>query len=459
MFFKRKKRPVAVVAHTGTAWSAHVYAPQDGLWTEQEAQRFPASSHHDMPDDLLAFAARNEARTLRIFVPADVRAVSLELPEDHDLEEAQAALAFELAEEGEAWDLRVAAARADVFGMGGSPEEILAAPFSNSQMERLEASCRAHGLTCDGMGSLELAVLAHHAGLTPDARCLLACETSCFYATPLLAMNPFAVQGLAATLNEEERKANPDKYERIKRRFSALGQAPAEVWAPCGMDDAQRDLIRSLLGPGEITFHALEDHLVHILLPAAEQKKPGGIHEGCALAGKAAKPRDPHRAGTWIAVTVLLGGLAFMTSSYHSLKADLQESKARLRAWETLTYERNALEKRSDSLLDRRNGSQRLVKMLQDIEPLPQGLMPLLDLLAGGMPPYTRITAVHQADDGAILIEGSSLYQDGLNHFIHDIGNTVRPYGMIVDSPGLENGTTPNELLFTYRISRAEGVS
>lgn len=452
---------MAVAAYDGSGWSAYVFVPEGGEWREGEPRRFPAVSCHDLPAELVAFAAEQGAGKLRALIPSDVRSVPMALPDDPDPEEIQAALAFELADEAgdEAWDLRVAAARADVYRMGGMPEEVLAATFEPARLERYAAACRAGGLSCDAVGSLELAVLALHAGAEPDSRCLLALESSCFYATPLAAMNPFGVQPLAARLTVEERDANPEKYERLKRRLGALGHVQAVVWTAGDMDAERREFVRSLLGEGDVSFRPLAGDLGRALLPAASARKPGGVAEPCALAARADKPRDPHRAGTWVAAVVLLGGMAAMGSVYFNLKADLADARQRLKAWETLEQERNALGKKSTALRDRRNDSQRRVRLLRETEPLPEGLMALLELLATGMPPYTRVTSIRQTPDGAIVIEGSSLYQNGLSGLIDEIGNAVRPYGLIVDTPGMRNGDRANELLFTYRVFRSGSTS
>jgi len=458
--FLKKQTPVAVAIHDGYAWRAHIVAQNEKQWKVGKKADFEGNDPHRLPEDLLAFAARNHARRVRILIPADIYAIAMTLPDDCEPEEAHSALAHELETETElaAHAMRLAAVRADRLGLGGPSGTFLAAPFEQSVITAFDAACRAAGLVFGGIGALELAVVNHHALTHGQSRCLILRRHSCFYATSAAGAAPFAAQSIPVFFSPDDAAAHPERYERIARRFGTHANLPLVVWSPAPVTEDRLAIISSAAGNrAALSVRAMRDCAAAIALSAAGVRDIGSLSDGCALVGKGAGSADPHRAGTWLFFSIIAITLATVGMLYLNLHWDMRGARQREQAWETIKQQRTGLEARHAGLKQERNDCLLIERELSSGTCLPAGLLPLLTALRRDMPVYTRLVRLYQDETGVLVLEGSTFYQQAIDLLGQAMCNVMQPLGLRVDAIGIESKTANGELRFTYRIISAQG--
>ncbi len=459
--FRKKQTPLAMVIHDGSEWHVYLYSLNDGSWQRGKTGRFPGRNPHLLPEKLTAFAAEHGAQRVRILIPSEVYTIGIELPEDHEPEEAHTALAFELEGETEleVHAMRLAAVRADRFRMGGTSNNVLATPFENSLIQAFDDACRAEGLNFEGVGSMELAVLNYHARNFVEARCLLLRRQSSFYVIPATQGMPFAAQSIPATFSPDDAAEHQERYERVKRRFKTHADLPLVVWSAGPPDDERRVIISTVAGEQvETTVENIHDSIAEIALHAASAREVGTMFNGCALVGKSEKPKDPYRAGTWIFFGILVMCFLTLGVRYLDMRSDLAVARAREAAWRELEQKRKTLKSKADGMLDERNNCLAIVRQLSGGRNLPAGMLELLDMLRKEMPMYTRLIRLHQNKKGILVLEGTTFYQQAIDILSQSMCRAMQPLGLHVEPVGIEGKELNGELRFTFRIVSAKGM-
>jgi len=456
---RRKRHPVAVMIHDGYEWHVYVYRMDGGAWSAGASAAFPGLNPHQVPDEASLFARKAGARRVRLLIPNEIYTIAIELPQDHEPEEAHTALAFELEGETslEAHAMRLAAVRADRFRMGGGAATVLATAFENGRLEAFDAACRAQGLAFEGVGPFELAVLNYHARHYGQSRCLLLRQQNCLYAVPETASLPFAVQMLSFVFTPDESATHPERYERIVRRFKTQAGLPVIVWSPLPPDNERMELIRAALGEEtSITVMHVHDHTAEIALHAASAPRVGTLFNGCALVGKGEKPKDPHRAGTWMFLAIVTLCAAALGMQYLNLQWDLRAACSRDAAWKALEQQRKSLAGRADGMKKERDELLAIERELTQNNRLPKGLLPLLEMLTREMPVYTRLTKLYETAGGVLVLEGSTFYQQAIDRLTQSMCRVVQPLGLRIDPGAVTGDESGGELKFTYRIVSAQ---
>lgn len=457
--FQKKRHPVAIVIHDGREWHVYLFTPEGNAWKPGATGMFAGQNPYHLPEKVTAFARDHGARRIRILIPGDVYTIGIELPDDHEPEEAHTALAYELEGETEleAHDMRLAAVRADRFRMGGTPNTVLATPFEGMRINAFDDACRSGGVDFEGVGSLELALLNYHARTHAQARCLLLRQQNCLYATPATAVMSFSVQSLSVSFSPEDAGAHPDRYERIARRLTAQADLPVVVCSH-GPPEAERlETLRATLGAqAGMTVVDIHDCAPDMARHAACAREVGTLSNGCALIGKNRTPVDPHRVGTWLFCFIVVLCVATLGMRYLDLRWELHAAGTRTIAWEQIEKERSRLSARYESLKQQRDQCQSIARMLTTGRPLPNGLLELLDVLGREIPHYTRVRRLSENENGVLVLEGSTFYQQAVDQLTRSMCRVLQPLGLHVDPVGIEGNDTDGELRFTYWFVSAQ---
>ena len=455
--FGKKNTPVAIVLHDDHEWHVHVYERQGREWAETHHEAVPGANPYTLPEEAAAIAVTNGARRLRLLIHKAIHCVTVELDEDLEKEEAQTLLAYELADgaDVDATATRIAAVRADRFQMGGDAKSVIASPFDSDQIAAFDAVCRAQGVLCEGVGSVDLAVLNVHARQAPETRCLIVRDQNSFYVTPATSSNPFSIQAFPVRFQAEDREAHPERYERMARQLSTCAHLPIVAWSFTPLTAEREREIRETVGPNVIIEYTnVHAHARRITRHAAWAPETGSIFYGCAMVGKGERPKDPHRAGNWLCVGIVLFCALALVWSYHSQNRKLEAAQTRKKAWQVLEQKRKSLHAKSQSLSDQRNASQSVTRALRSQARLPNGLLPLLDLLCEKMPVYTRLTRLYEdREDRSLVLVGTTCYQEGLDQLSQEISRTLQSHGLYLQPASIEASGSRNELHFSYRIA------
>ena len=414
-WFGSKRDSVLIAAFDGKSWRGRAFEYREGAWQSGGNVAEAASRNsRKLPKQLLDFAASSEAKRLRILMTADLHSIAMELPEDADKEELHTAMAYEAAAEIgiDAQVLRVAAVYASRYRMGGEANVIMTAGFESALVDGFARECDRAGIEFDGIGSLEMAVLAWHARTAEDARLLFMRRQSSLYVVPACENTPFTFYPLPIGTDADASESAAERNERAAKRLAAHRDLPLRVVACGDLEAPRRETLRHMAGENA-EFSALREFDDEIMRHTAHAEI-GGTEAGCALVGPAPAPRDPYRAGTWIAlVIVLLAGL-YVGDRHYAFRNDLEMLKTRETEWKKLVSERDkarnrlqAANARHDSLLERE-------QLLNSAGPLPEKLATLLNALSSGMPSYSHITEIVQVDADNFAIYGVTRLPEGI---------------------------------------------
>ncbi|GEM_PF-4827196 len=452
---KRRSR-VAVFLHDGETWHGHVFAFGKPRWQSVARMTTPGQNPRNLPPSLLDFAEKHGARRLRLAVPAGVYALRTELPPDAEPEELQTAMAFELSGETgvDVETMRVAAARAETFRMGATPDALLVASFEHSALEQYAKAAQAAGLDFDGVGSLELALLGVHSERRPEARLLFLRRDAGFYVVPATEHGPMSAGAVAMGVRKDDRDLDPERRDRTRRRFNLHQTLPISVWCVPMPEEGRAEELRALVGEGaEVEFRDLESEVEQVARQLAETPEPGIPAGGGAIVGTRAPEKDPHRAGTWLFFLVLLTTILGLGLYGYVLRDRLGLLKEKTKAWETIKQERKTFQGKFDALKAERSRCEEAVELLSVKSPLPAGLLPLLDALDRAMPEFTRVTSIRQDDAGGFEVRGHTGVQDRLNELVEALKSDLEKlsYDVLPQSYQQIEGTIEFEFVYAIR--------
>lgn len=454
-FSSKQRSRVAVVLHDGAAWHALVFAPAKPRPRLIARMTAGGQNPRDLPDGVLDFAEEHGARRIRLVMTQNVHPLRAELPTDAEAEEIQTAIAFEMMAEtgGEADRLRVAATRAELLRMGAPSGMLLAAGFEQEMLEPYERTCLKAGLDFEGIAALELALLGAHAERRSEARLLFLRRDAGFYAVPGTELSPLSVGSLSLGVREDPREWEPERRERLVKRFALHPSVPLVVCCTPMPDAERREQLRSLLGDTvEPEFRDLETDIESLARQVAETPEPGVPAGGGALVGPRAPEKDPHRAGTWLFFLMLLAAACWTGQRWMGLRTERAILAERAKAWEQIQQERKSLQAKLDALNAERKGAEEATAILEVRTPLPEGLMPLLDALDRTMPEFTRVTSIEQSADGGWEIRGQTALQDRLTEMEKGLLEDLGKLGHSVEQRGLTRKEGTLEYEFHYRI-------
>lgn len=456
-------RSLIVAVYDGLAWRAYAMRQARGEWTCDGRTEEAARGGRQVPKALIDFVAQSGAKRMRVLLAGDVHALDAHelistLPEDATDEELHTALAYEAQGEAglEAEGHRLAAARADLYEMGGERTALLAASFEIDQMERFASDAEAEGVRFEGAGSLELAILAEHARRTPNRRLLLVRERTSFYAVPANDPQPFLTAALPLGLDAATDPTAKERAGRARERLSLHDAVPMTVIL-CGAGEHLRKRMAPYLGAcADVDYLELRD-IEEDALCAAAGGRVGGVMEVCPWIGLPPPPRDPHRYGTVLLFIILAVALGWVGISKHDMTKDLCVMRAKLTAWESLEGERKKAASKTQALRDRQNAVLQKKALLESRRCLPHGLLPLLQTLAERMPAYSCLLSVKQRSDAAGFdVVGLTRWQDGLPQLdaaLRDMGERA---GMRREFGGLESVEGRHAQHFKFTVSPRE---
>ena len=459
-FTSKTRSRVAVVLHDGATWHAHVFAPAKPEWRLIARMTLAGRAPGKLPEAVLEFAEKHGARRVRLAMPRSIHTLRTELPVDAEPEELQTAMAFELSSEtGDAVEgVRVAAALGESFGMGAAPATLLAASFDEEPLERYAAACRNAGLRFDGAGSLELAVLGVHAEARPDSRLLFIRRDAAFHAVPGTDLSPMTAGPVPMGMEDLQQEMDAERGERLRRRFALHQALPAAVWCVGVPDGGRKERIQELLGEtADVEFRDFElatERVARQLLGAVEAGMPAGAG---ARVGARPPEKDPHRAGTWMFFVILLATALALAGYGYGLKNRLGTLQVKTAAWETIAEKRKSLQSQLAGLRGGQARSKEACDLLAVKDPLPSGLLALLDALDKSMPEFTRVTAIEQKTATLFDVRGHTAVQYRLKELQDSLaaGMAASGHQVVLRSQNQIVGTAEYE--FVFAISSTTG--
>ncbi len=449
--FKRRK-PLGVFLHDGGQWHAIVYRFRRGDWLPTNSARFEASNAEHLPDEMLVWAREQGARRVRTVVHDEVHTVRMELPSDADLEETHTAIAYEVASEmdSEAHRLRVSAARADRYRVGGDSTTVLVVAHEQTLLERYRADCARHRLRFEGVCPLELAALARHARESSGERLLILRRHAGFLAVPAGEDNAFFCSDLAfGALPAADSTRESERLAQSERVFRVLSHMPIHVVTchPIGQERLA-ELLKALGDGTELHVESMEDFAPRMLRHVV-WSSPGGTDQGCALVGLALEKKGPTRAGTWACVTTVALTALTLAWLWASAIQDLDAVQQRSERWDGLVAARQAAKQRYESIVRQRDDLVKVQTVLRNASPMGPGILRLFGVLRTSMPPHTRLVAVTQSG-GEIEVEGKAVWPRGVSLLTNVIGRAMQQHGYRVEPRNLEE--TGDERAFSCRL-------
>ena len=462
-FFRPKNDSMVIASFDGKHWRARLFefkigarggtrvGLRMGSWeTDGYVAEAASRNNRKIPKQILEFAVAAKAKRLRVLMTADLHSIRMELPEDAEKEEVHTALVFESAGEtgADANSLRIAAVRADRYRMGGEPTIVVTAGFETSLIDGFVRDCETAGIEFDCIGALEMAILACHARKgDDDTRLLLLRRQSGFYAVPAFDVTPFSFYSLPVGMYEDKSESAAERAERSAKRLAAQRDLPLRVVTCGSLDGGRAEALRSVTGEAVecVNLYDIDDeimrHTAHV--------EPGVTEAGCALVGPAPAPRDPCRAGTWMAVFILLMAGLYVTLVDHSLRKDAERQAIRETAWKKLVAEREKATKRRENANKQFASLQEREKLLKGNAFLPKPLTPLMDALAAGTPPFSRMTRIMQTGDEEFVVYGITRFAEGLVA----LGSTLQRYGLTNQYDTVKNA---GDQEFHFRIQQTQ---
>jgi hypothetical protein len=443
---------VAVLLHDGGRWHGAFYSMRRGGPRRLDEADLETASTAALPASLLRFARKLGARRVRVLVPADVHQVTLDLPDDLDPEEMQTAVGWEVASSigMDAGAVRVAAARLGAFALGDGSGAFLAAAFETKGVARYAADCAKHKLRFEGVGSLQLATLAWHRHSATQGECLLLMRRrSTFGAVTSAGDAPLTVRNVPFG-PPRNGAADPEWDERLARRLGPMAGRRIRLVASHHDPEEMADRVAAALGDADVRseeFHAV----VRGALAEAALSTVGTAAAPCALVGVPPVVKDPRRAGTWVAALLVLaaaGALGYQWDQLTRAKAHLE---TQIQLQKQLEAARSAATAKVETMNKQLADQRKLHGMLVDDKRFRSGIVEVLGVLCQSMPRYTRVTRIRE-EVGALVIEGRTLWQEGVAKLATALDQGLRPRGLRV-LPGRVaaiEGKLEHE--FTYRV-------
>ena len=455
--FKSKK--TAVLIFDGAHWHTGVYLRQKQGGEGVDSRTLASRSIKQLPGSVVDYLVEQQVGAVRLLVPADLHSLSMEMPDDVEHEELHTALAYEVAEEmgQEAHLLRLATVEASVYGMGCEAGVYMMAGFDTRQIEGYVQQLKQVGIQFEGVGALELGLLALHAAHAEE-RLLLLRHRSGFYAVPGMEGQPFNMSSVQTGLEPEQSERDRERLVRFQRRLQAAGSVSMRVVTATmdGVPAAER--VREVVPVGgEVEVSALDDvmpELMEQVLMAAV----GDSRCACPLVGPPPAPKDPYRAGTWLCVAVVLLTLVYVGTRWHYLRVDVQGEQERSAAWSVLEKERERTSGHYRSLKERRDRQNRIYATLTATNRMSAGLLPLVDVLAVSIPQYTRITHIKQVDADHFEVKGVTRWAKGKIQLDRVLANAMGTVGMLVDPGPMTYQEDSREQQFSYQIVSKEAL-
>lgn len=451
--FSRRNTPLVVAVHDGALWRARNFHFHHGQWHAEDVLEVPSRNQRKLPKQIIDFALAADARRVRILLSGELHTISMELPEDAESEEMHTALVYEAAGEMgvEAHMLRIAAVRAEHFRMGAEPNVILTCGFEARLIEGLIQECERAGLEFDGIGSLEMAVLSAHARQSEETRLLFLRRQSALYAVPAYDAVPFMLSALPFGYVPDDSETGRERASRAARRLETQRALPLRVISCESMALAQRQALLELIGaepePEMLALAEIEE----AALSHVAWAEVGGTEAGCALVGPPPKPRDPHRAGTYVFFFILLATLVYGWSRWQTLNVEMRQAKEREKAWKILQTEREKAKTEFESTDRQLQGLRHREQLLRKRRILPEAAGSILETLAFQTPKYTRIAEIVQMPGEEFEIRGVTRWQEGLRLLAEALGQR----GLARDfSSDMAEGN--GEQRFTFKV-RATG--
>ncbi|MDR2438041.1 MAG: hypothetical protein LBE12_01550 [Planctomycetaceae bacterium] len=460
----RKYRRIAVFLHDGNQWSAYAFAHQKSSWQTLAQTKWSSKNPRQIPPPLLEFAELNKVQRVRIVLPQSVQKLeNIDLPYDAAPEELQTiiALAFSQNTGQEFGTIRVASAFADTFRMGGTNETLYAAAFELSQLELYEKSCQSAGLRFDGCGVLEMAAWAASMRLHDETRFLFLKRETGFYAAGATDQLPMMTSGITLGTQSDEYGRDTgrgtERLQGIARRLNAQKSIPLQIWYSSGMDEKRLAELKAIIDPETpVSFTDLSEIVEEVAREIAETSEPNVPAGGGAIAGLPEKEKSPYRAGTWMFFMALFFAVFFIAVTYCKLQSDLYNINSKIADWDKLRAERKKLNDKLAAIDAQRNKNEKIIKLLNQKNPLPTVLVPLLIELNDNMPVYTRLTEIEQIADHELLLTGYTLYQDGFLQLRPRLNQKMNQYNTLVEQKTLEKIPDFNAQRFVLHVYPSE---
>ncbi|MDR1477577.1 MAG: hypothetical protein LBJ00_01390 [Planctomycetaceae bacterium] len=461
-FTSRKFSRVAVFLHDGCQWYAYVFVYRKLTWDIFERLTCQGKNSRQIPAALFEFAEKYGARRVRVVLPQNVQKLeNIELPSDASAEELQTvtALAYSQATGSEFGTVRVAAAFADVFRMGGTSETLFAAGFETAQLEQYDKTCKSSGLQFDGCGVLEMAAVAVGAKYFDDTRFLILRRDKGFYVTCASDDVPMTTSGIALSSNSsvEDKTRESERTQTIARRLNIQKLFPLQVWYTPDVEQRKIDEIRESIDPvTQVTFTELTKYIDDIAREITAATEINAPSNGGAIVGLPEKEKDPYRAGTWLSAAIVVMAIFIILINYQKLRSDINNIKLKNDAWTKLKNERKKLNDKLTALDSDRKRNDKIIQILNQKNPLPTSLNTLLNELKQNMPLYTKLTSIEQLENEELLLTGYTFYQEGFLELRVLLNQKLLKYKMTTELKSMEKIEDSKNQKFILRVHKIE---
>ncbi len=439
LFRRRWRRPLAVAVHDGTAWTMTILSLSGGQWRAGAPVECDSRNGRQIPRVLLDAAAQSGVRRLRLLLSGDPRIFSIEAHHELFPEELQSALRFEAKGElgADAEDMRFAAALVSQYDMGAGRQDVLTAGFAIESLEQFAANAQRAGLDFESAGALESAILKWHSSRSPEKRLLFVREKTSFYVVPADNAQPFWVTTLPLGLDALHDPVARERAKRAHERLAAHKTLPlCVVIAGNGKKEKCLEIEPLLGGARDIDIISLKDMLSEVVSCAAYVRE-SGLDSPCGLIGLPPAPRDPHRHGTVIFFFILLMTLGWIVFQRQAYIQKINRAQQSLERWEDLQTQRQTAKTSAGNLRDQLDRQRAGLRLLSKHQPLPRGILTILDAVARHMPEYSRLESIRQIEDG-LEITGITRWQEGLSQLDEGLRKAAAAEGLRREFGGLE---------------------
>ncbi len=439
-FNKRQNSPLVIAVYNGICWRAMAFRFEGGHSHAAKPVEVASANGRQLPKQIIEYALAEDAVRIRVMATGDIHLLGMELPEDAADEEIHTAVAYEAADEigNDAQMLRLAVVRADYYRMGADADAVLTSGFELKILDKFNHDCEKNGLDFEGIGSLEMAVLARHAREDENKRLLFLRKDNAFYVTPAADINPFMVSILPIGFNLEKDIAARERAERGLQRIEPHNNIPLRIVSCCPMPSAKRLWLEKSLA-NKTDFEIVDFGMVETdILNHAAWANVGGVESGCAFVSTPPEARSQYRVGTIIALAIFLVAVAWCGFKWHIFKRDYKSAEDKMQAWATLESEREKKSEMLISLLSKRQKLNEKKDLLKNHKALPKGLLKTLKVLSESMPKYSFVTEISHSGEESLLISGMTRWQEGLSLLDSALKSALRKDGMDREFEGLE---------------------
>lgn len=461
-FIKSKKQtPLTVAWHDGVGWYAVALCLKDDKWEVVSKLEKPLKATiRKLPKQVIDLALETNSHRLRVLLRSEIHSITFSLPEDADPEEIHTALSFEASNEMgvDAHMLRVAAVRASKYQMGADDDMLLVAGFDIKHVEQYGKDCESANIEFDGIGALELSVLARHARIYEDARLLFLSGQNAFYAVPALGELPFQFSVLPFAQEYPADDLALERIEKTHRRFKTHNELPQRVVSVNPLDSQYKSLIEKTVGVtcGFDDFSEFADSFLNHVAWA----QVGGSESGCALIGLPKAATAPYRTGAIMFYSFIVFALLYVALQWHNFTTEMEKSNNRIAAWENLLEERKNAKKSSSSVRSQQQKQMCILEILKGEECFPKGLLKILSVLGQSVPEYSRITSFQQINESGYEISGRTRWQKGLSMLVDALNesfvvNNLEMSAFLKEVKTIEG---EKEQRFSIVISFSEGI-